>query len=130
MFENQSGETGVESIFTSDFVYEFTRNKKINVVSSDTADAIFAGQIRSIYSVTISRKVVQETLERRVYAMLDLTLTDPDGGVIWSAKGVSDNETYAVSDNKQTTERNKRVAIEILSKRLAETIYYRLTEDF
>ena len=43
---------------------------------------------------------------------------------------LSDNEAYPVSDNKQTTERNKRVAIEILSKRLAETIYNRLTDDF
>ncbi len=130
MFENHSAETGVENIFTNDFIYEFTRNKKIDVVSSDRADAVFEGVITSISSVTISRRGVHSTLERRVYARLDLTMTDPDGSVIWSAKGVSENETYAVSDNKQITERNKRVAIEILSKRLAETVYYRLTDDF
>ncbi len=130
MFENHSAETGVETIFTNDFIYEFTRSKKVNVVSSDTADAIFAGVIKSIYTATIARKGVHTTLEQRVYATMDLTLTDPDGTVIWSAQGVSDNEAFAVSDNKQTTERNKRNAIEILSKRLAEAIYYRLTDDF
>jgi len=130
MIENHSAETGVENIFTNDFIYEFTRNKNINIVSSDTADAVFSGVIKSIYTATISRKGVHTTLERRVYATMDLTLTDPDGTVIWSAKGVSDSEAFAVSDNKQTTERNKRVAIEILSKRLAESVYYRLTDDF
>jgi len=50
--------------------------------------------------------------------------------VIWSAKNVSDNEAYKVSSTKQVTERNKKVAIKRLSKRLAESIYNSLTADF
>ena len=81
---------------------------------------------------TISRKGSHTPLERRVQVAVDLKLTDPDGSVIWSAKGVSTNEAYNVDpdNDKHVTEQNRRVAIAALSKRLAEKIYNRLTDDF
>jgi hypothetical protein len=50
--------------------------------------------------------------------------------VIWVRKGMTDNETYDVDDDKLVTEQNKKEAISTLSKRLAESVYNRLTEDF
>lgn len=130
IFENRTGETGVESVFTNDLIYEFTRDRKVVLTSSDKADAILTGVIKNMRIKTVSRKNSQTPLERRVQFAVDLKLTDPDGSVIWSAKGVSANEEYNVAPDKHVTEQNRRVATAALSKRLAEKVYNDLTADF
>ena len=79
---------------------------------------------------TITHKGAYTSLERRVTVSVDLKLENRSGKVIWTANGVSANEVYNVAADKQATEQNRRTAISKLSKRLAETIYHRLTEDF
>ena len=130
MFENRTSETGVENIITNDLIYEFTIHEQVVVTGSDKADAILTGVVKSISERTISHKGEYTSDERRVMLNLDLQLKDRSGGIIWSAKNVSDNEAYKVSSTKQVTERNKKVAIKRLSKRLAESIYNSLTADF
>lgn len=130
MFENRTAETGVENIITNDLIYEFTRHEQVVVAGSDKADAILTGVVQSISERTISHRGEYTSNERRVVLNMDLRLTHKSGGVIWSAKAVSENEAYQVMPEKQSTERNKRVAIETLSKRLAENIFNRLTADF
>jgi len=130
MFENRTAETGVENVFTNDLIYEVTRDKKVALTSTNTADAILVGVIASMRTDTITHKGAYTSLERRVAVSVDLKMEDRNGRVIWTAKGVSANEVYDVASDKQTTEQNRRTAISTLSKRLAETIYHRLTEDF
>ncbi len=130
IFENRTGETGVESIFTNDLIYEFTRDRKVVLRSSDKADAILTGVIKSMRIKTVSRENLQTPLERRVQFAVDLKLTDPNGSVIWSVNGVSANEEYNVAPDKHVTEQNRRVATAALSKRLAEKVYNDLTADF
>jgi outer membrane lipopolysaccharide assembly protein LptE/RlpB len=130
MFKNRTAETGVETIITNDLIYEFTRHEQVIVTGSDKADAILTGVVQSISERTISHTGEYTSDERRVVLNLDLQLTNKSGGVIWSAKGVSDNEAYKVMPGKQSTERRKREAIKTLSKRLAEDIFNRLTADF
>ena len=126
---NRTSETGVENTFTNDLIYEFTRNGKI--ASIDKADALLSGVVKSMSIETISRSGAHTSIERRVTVTLDLKLTDNDGRIIWSVKGVSGNEAYkVVSDNKLSTEQNRRNAISTLSERLAEKIYNSLTENF
>ena len=130
MFKNRTAETGVETIITNDLIYEFTRHEQMIVTGSDKADAILTGVVKSISERTISHKGEYTSDERRVKLNLDLQLTNKSGGVIWSAKSVSDNEAYKVMSNKQSTERNKRDAIKELSKRLSENIFNNLTANF
>jgi outer membrane lipopolysaccharide assembly protein LptE/RlpB len=130
MFKNRTAETGVENIITNDLIYEFTRHEQVVVAGSDKADAILTGVVQSISERTISHRGEYTSNERRVVLNMDFRLTHKSGGVIWSAKAVSENEAYQVMPEKQSTERNKRVAIETLSKRLAENIFNRLTADF
>ena len=130
ILENRTAETGVESVFTNDLIYEISKNKGVVLTSSDRADATLTGVIESIRSETISRAGQLTAIEKRVIAVVDLKLADPDEKIIWSAKGVTENEAYDVSGDKQLSERKKRAAIEKLSKRLAEKIYHRLTDDF
>ncbi len=125
---NRTSETGVENTFTNDLIYEFARHGKI--ASIDKADALLSGVVKSMSIETISHSGAHTSLERRVKFTLDLKLTDNHGKIIWS-KSVSGNEAYdVVSDNKLTTEQNRRSAISTLSERLAEKVYNRLTEDF
>ena len=120
----------MENVITNDLIYEFTRDRKVVLTSSDKADAILTGVIKNMRTRTISRKGSHTPLERRVQVAVDLKLTDQDGSVIWSAKGVSANEEYNVAPDKHVTEQNRRVAISTLSKRLAEKVYNDLTADF
>ncbi len=130
ILENKTGETGVENILTNDIIYEFTRNKRKVLTHSNKADAVLAGKIKSINIETISHKGEYTTLERRVRINLNLELTGRDKNILWTGKGISDSETYYVADDKMTTENNKRKAIEVLSKRLAEKTYNSLTDNF
>ena len=59
-----------------------------------------------------------------------MKLERPDGTILWSRNGLSDYEAYDVGANKTLTNLNRRSAIEKLSKRLAETIYKSMTDDF
>lgn len=130
ILENRTSETGVENILTNDLIYELTRDKKVSLTSRDQADALLSGVIKSMSIGTISRTGTHSSLERRVRVTVDLKLTSPDGRVIWSARGVSANEAYDVMPDKLATEQNRRNAISVLSKRLAERVYGRITDDF
>jgi len=130
IFDNRSGETGVEGIISNDIIYEFTRSGKNFTYKSEKADAILSGTVVSVTTNSISRDTVHSVLERRVTVVISLKLVDSVGAVTWQASGLSENEEYEVRADKATTEMNKREAISRLSRRLAEKVYYQMTDDF
>lgn len=130
VFENRTVETGYENTVTNDLIYEFTRNGRAVQKSRDNTDAFLTGVIESEHIRTISRQGQLDPIERQVQITISLKLTDQGDTVIWSRSGISDSEAYNVGVNNQITERNKRQALGILSKRLSETAYNRLTDNF
>ncbi len=130
ILENRTSETGIENTFTNDLIYEITRRKKVALTTGDRADAVLSGTIKGLTIETISRRGTLTSLERRVTVTVALQLTKSDGETVWSARNVSENEEYDVASNKLVTEQNRGNAILSLSKRLAENVYRRLTEDF
>ena len=130
IFENRTTETGLENIITNDLIYEFTRKGRSVQKNSKEADAVLTGVIESERITTISRQAQQSPLARRVEITVNLKLTDSGGEAIWSASRISVFEEYDVATDKQVTEINKRQAIETLSKKLAEKVHNRLTDDF
>jgi hypothetical protein len=130
ILKNHTSETGVENVFTNDLIYEFTRSRKGALVSMDKADAILLGVIESMSIETISRKGISTPLERRVAVAVSLKLKDRKGKVIWSVESISAKEVYNVASDKIATEKNRRDAISALSKRVAEKVYNRLTDNF
>lgn len=129
MLENRTEETGIESVLTNDLIYEFSRSGTF-AKGKNQADAQLTGVIDAVTKGTISRISVSTAQERRVSLVISFRLTGKEGKVIWSAKRMSENEAYLVEKDKETTERNRRLAIERLSKRLAEKVYHRLTDNF
>jgi len=130
IFKNRTTETGLENTITNDLIYEFTRKGRSVQKNSKKADAILTGVIESERISTISRQAQQSALARRVEIIVSLKLTGSDGGVKWSASGVTAYEDYNVMSDKQADEISKRQAIKTLSKKLAEKVHNRLTEDF
>jgi outer membrane lipopolysaccharide assembly protein LptE/RlpB len=121
VLENKTNETGVENIVTSNLIDEFILRD---------ADSILSGSVAKITIHTISTKGRDSASERRVTVSVNLNLSDKDGKVIWVAKGLSDDQAYSVTDDKNLTESNKRVAIGLASRRIAERALNRLTDDF
>ncbi|MBW2367097.1 MAG: hypothetical protein JRH15_04355 [Deltaproteobacteria bacterium] len=128
--DNRTAETGLESIVNNDIIYELTRNGKIFTGESARADAYLSGVIRSIRTRSISRRSTLTAQERRVTMTVSLQLADPVGKLLWQSDNMIENEEYVVLPDKAATEQNKKAAIKLLSKRLAERIYYRLTDNF
>ena len=130
IIKNNTAETGLGNTFTNDLIYEFTRSGRTVYPDKESAQAVISGTIRSIGISSAVRSVSTSSIERRVTITADLKLTTTDGRVIWSVNGISQNQTYGVDEDKQTTEENKKDAIEYVSKRLAESVLRRLTDDF
>ena len=131
MFTNRTVETGIETYFTSDLVYELTRSGRVNVLPANEAEAVLHGVIVTVLEKTISRKDVTVAQSRRVYVTLDLKMMDRSGRIVWARRKLTDNETYQV-DNASGLDSasNKREAIRIISRRMAENIYKDMTDEF
>jgi outer membrane lipopolysaccharide assembly protein LptE/RlpB len=129
ILENRSAETSIEHVFTNDLIYELTRNGH-KIVPEDQADAVLSGVIASIQTETVSYRGQTTSLERRVTVLMNVRLTDQNGMLLWSADGISADETYGVLPEKTATEYNKHLALQSVSARIAEEVYSRLTEKF
>lgn len=132
MLENRSSEAGIESTFTGDLMYEFTRNRKSAIADDrESAEAVLSGTISRISTANISRSSISTALERRVIVTLNLRLISPDGQVIWSSGDIVEDEDYiVVSENKTATDHNKRKALLEVSRKMAEAAFSRMTDDF
>jgi hypothetical protein len=127
--QNVAGEIGFEATLSNDIVFEINRNGRIRVVTTEAADAVLSGSIDSVRVSTISRRRVDDVLERRVTASVQLVLKDPGGRQLWSGQ-ITDDEDYREEATKTGTEANKREALTNLSRRLAEKFYSRMTQNF
>lgn len=132
ILENRSAETGAESIFTNDLIFEFTRSRKESLAQErDAADGILTGTIVSLSVENISRSTVSTAVERRVTGILILHLESPGGRVLWASGNIIESQNYSVVDgNKTATDQNKSDAIAAVSRKIAESAFNRLTDDF
>lgn len=130
IIKNNTAETGLGNTFTNDLIYEFIRSGRTVYPNQKDAEAVLSGNIRSIGISSAVRSDSTSSTERRVTITADIKLTTNDGRVIWSRKGISQNHTYTVEEDKQATEENKSEAIEYVSKRLAEYAMRSMLDDF
>ena len=131
VLENQTQETGVENIITEALLNELTL-RKTHYLANGTADAdvIMSGVVKHVTIRTISERQSTVAAERRVTVSIDLKLTKSDGSTAWAAKEIADFEEYLVDLNPEITDANRQNAIRILSKRMAERVVNRFSDDF
>lgn len=130
VLENRTAESGIETTFTGNLIDEFTRSKILDVVDEPEADAVLRGRVRSVDVETVSHTATYDSGVERVTVKLDLQVKRTDGLVLWAVEGISDDESFQVSDDKRVTEENKRQAIAEISERIAEKVHSRIFEDF
>ena len=131
VLENKTQETGVESILTAALLNELTLRKTDELASDfDDADVVLSGVVNQVTLMTISESKPDVADERRVTVSVDLKLTKKDGSIVWAAKDFSDFEEYRVDTDTEKTDANRRNAIRVLSKRIAERTVNRFSDDF
>jgi len=130
MLENRTAEVGIQTQLNSDIIYEVTRRDSSRIARPENADALLSGVVKTVQDTDIAHTGTSTASQRRVTLVVDMKLERPDGTRLWRRNGLSDYEAYDVAANRTQTNLNRRSAIEKLSKRLAETIYKSITDDF
>ena len=130
MLENRTAEVGIQTRLNSDIIYEVTRRDSSRIARPENADALLSGVVKTVQDTDIAHTGTSTASQRRVTLIIDMKLERPDGTTLWRRNGLSDYEAYDVAADRTQTELNRRGAIEKLSKRLAETIYKSITDDF
>ena len=129
--ENKTQETGVEDIITDALMAELTLRKTHHLAKgTKDADVVLNGVVQHVNIQTISVDQPTVAAERRVTVSVDFKLTKTDGSSPWAVTDVSDFEAYLVNVDPEITDANRRIAIGILSKRIAERVVNRLSDDF
>jgi len=130
IFENRTRETGIEKIFTDDLIDEFIRKSEdILAGRRENAEAILSGVISGIGIRTVFHTGTDTSDEREVTIGVSIKLRNQQKKILW-ANVVLESQTYPVGLTKLETEQNLRDAIIVLSERLAEKAFNRLTSDF
>ena len=101
-----------------------------------TADCL-AEMGRSEDAISLLRDVCNEKANRRLTFTCLLSLADlaidanEKESLLWASGNIVERQAYAVvAGNKSATDRNKSEAIALVSKKLAESAYNRLTDNF
>jgi len=129
-FKNRTYEPGIEVPFTQAFLNEFILDRRVNVVNRAQADSLLEGIITDfkIYSVTYDRS--GRALEYQTSVVLDLTLKDRAGKVLWEEKNFSETQWFRASPDILTSEANKAAAIQKIGRLIAERLRNRFFQNF
>jgi outer membrane lipopolysaccharide assembly protein LptE/RlpB len=131
IFENRTSQFGLETTVTNAVVFEFTKRSKKSLVSDrESADLIMKGIIRSVELNTDVARYRDSAGARGVSLTLDVQMVTPDGKVAWSAVGLTDSDSYVVSQDKFISQDKQRATLAVVATRIAEKIYNRFTDNF
>ena len=130
LFDNKSREVDLETQLVNDLTNEFILKRKKALVAENVAEAILAGTIVSVDSSAISQTKKGATVERTLKIVVNVELLNRQGDIIWRRKGITDHEEYLVGGSPSETDANHDEALVVLTERMAEQIYNKLTEDF
>ncbi|MGD2096966.1 MAG: LPS assembly lipoprotein LptE [Desulfobacterales bacterium] len=131
VLDNKTQETGVENLVTAALLSELTLRKTHHLADKlADADVVLSGTVNHVNLRTISTSKSTVAAERRVTVMVSLTLRKTDGRTVWAVSDISDSEAYRVNVNQQITDANRLMAIRVLSKRIAERVVNRFSDDF
>ena len=129
-FKNRTYEPGIEVPFTQAFLNEFILDRRVNVVGRAQADSLLEGVITDFRIYTVSYDRSGLVLEYQTSVMLDLTLKDRVGKVLWEEKGFFETQWFRASSSVLTNEVNKTAAIQQIGRLVAERLRNRFFYDF
>jgi outer membrane lipopolysaccharide assembly protein LptE/RlpB len=135
-FQNKTYEPGIEIQFTQAFLREFILDKRVKVVTRAEADSILEGIIKSftVYSVAFDKAGYVSQYEATV--VMDLTLKDRAGKVLWESRDLSETAWYRASSKAAvglsglTYEANKQAALQEIGRLAAGRVRNRFFYNF
>ncbi|MDY0190335.1 MAG: LptE family protein [Desulfuromonas sp.] len=130
-FANKTTEPFIETQLTNEVRDQFARRQTMQVVSSDAqADAILSGNVTSYRSNSITYDQNDDITEYRVTMVVEAKLVrSVDSEVIWQGTVQWQEEFYA-NDDRAEQDYSESEAQETLTRRLAQEVYNRITDDF
>ena len=129
-FKNATFEPGIEIPFTQAFLNEFIQDRRMKVVSRAEADAILEGVVVSFNTYGVAYDRSGFVLQYQIGVVVNLTLRDRTGKVLWEEKGWSESQWFRASSTGLTNEAAKQVSIQRTAGSLAERIRQRFFYNF
>jgi outer membrane lipopolysaccharide assembly protein LptE/RlpB len=129
-FLNQTLEPGVEVPFTQGFLREFINDKRVRVVERREADSILEGVIKSLNISSVAYDKSGIAIEYQTNVVVDLTLKNRTGEILWKEQDFSETRWYRTSSNILASESSKAAAIQQIGTFMAERIRNRFFYDF
>lgn len=131
VFKNHTGELRIESTFTDQTIFQFTRSQLVRVVGEKGADAVLRGTITRADVEDVSYTAQETSQQRRITISVKASLTrNKDGKILWQRHELKQQRTFAVGSSPQVTDMNKQVAVNELAQSLAQTLHDSVFENF
>jgi outer membrane lipopolysaccharide assembly protein LptE/RlpB len=129
-FKNRTYEPGIEVPFTQAFLNEFILDRRVSVVNRAQADSLLEGIITAFNISSVSYDRSGRVLEYQTNVVLDITLKDRTGKVLWEAKNFSETQWFRASSDVLANEANKAAAIQSIGRLVAERLRNRFFQNF
>jgi outer membrane lipopolysaccharide assembly protein LptE/RlpB len=131
VFQNHTGEVRIESTFTDQTIFQFTRSQLVRVVGEKSADAVLRGAITRADVEDVSFTAQETSQQRRITITVKASLTRTrDGKLLWQRHELKQQRTFAVGSSPQATDMNKAAAVNELAQSLAQTLHDSVFENF
>jgi len=130
-FDNKTAEPFIETQLTNEVRDQFARRRTMEVVSdSELADAILSAAVTSYRSNSITYNQDDDIAEYRITMVVDAKLVRTrDYEVVWQGT-VQWQEEFFAEDNRAEQDYRESAVQETLTRRLAQEVYNRITDDF
>ena len=129
-FKNKTFEPGIEIPFTQAFLNEFIQDRRVKVVSRAEADSILEGVVTDFTTSGVAYDRSGFVLQYAITVVVNLTLKDRTGKVLWEEKGASEGQWFRASSIGVTNEAAKQASIQKTAGIMAERIRNRFFYNF
>lgn len=129
-FKNSTFEPGIEIPFTQAFLNEFIQDRRVKVVNRAEADSILEGVVKYFTTSSVAYDKSGFVLQYAINVVVDLTLKDRTGKVLWEEKGWGESQWFRASSSGVTNEAAKQAAIQKTAGFMAERIRERFFYNF
>ena len=131
MFTNRTSQPFLENYITNDLLARFARQPQLGLSeNASQADAVLSGDITGYSSSPVAYNKTDSITEYRSTVTLSATFRrSSNGRVLWKGT-VSWSEDYPADIDKTIQYDNEIAAIKVISRRLADEVYTRVTDNF
>jgi hypothetical protein len=131
VFENKTSEAELETLFAGALRHQFLLRGPFQVVSNNEAEAVFRGRIIRIETMDLAHRTALETIESRLLIAVDVRCIDAKtGAVLWQDNNLIQYSNYLQDSNPITAYENRRRAMAIIARKIAERIHDRFVSNF